>query len=567
MTKRVTLTEFIERARAKHGDKYDYTLVRYRTIGERIKIICPKHGVFEQVAQTHLRSGCYQCRNERIGQSKQKSTDDFLQRAKAVHGDKYDYRQTVYKKALEPVTIICPEHGVFHQKPSKHLSGQGCPKCGVVKQAVRQTLTQEDFLQRSHAAHGDRYDYSKSVYVSGSQPLTATCRKHGDFQIRPSSHWNGAGCPECYKEAVGARFRSNTQEFIQKAQAVHGTAYDYRLADYQGSKANVAIKCPKHGVFWQLPNDHLDGHGCSACNKSFHGYSKAAQEMIDYLESFGVETLPEYRLSYDKGDNWWRVDVFLPDYGIAIDYNGLRWHSTKFQPDPKHHLKRWQLAEKQGIRLVFIHEDEWLYRTDVVKKYLRSLICTDPCIFARKCEVKPVHDLIARQFHEANHLQGAHKVRGESYGLYFETELVACMTFSEKLSNRSHSRQQGVWELVRYSSSKTVSGGASRLFKQFVHRHSPSEIISFSMNHLFSGEIYRILGFQLDKVLPVDYTYVDTRSVKRLHKSNFQHARLKQRFADYDPDLTEEVNCANNNFYRIYDCGKKRWVWRPNNAL
>lgn len=559
---RKTTESFILEARKVHGDKYDYSKSEYVKGAQKLTIICPEHGEFQQRPAEHLQGqGCYKCRNTKIGNAKRKTQEDFVRDARDVHGDTYDYSRVVYKRALEKVEIVCPTHGAFWQTPAKHLSGQGCPECGKKKAVMTHLHTQDEFLRRAREVHGDKYDYSRAVFTRGQDKVEIICPEHGVFRMRPDAHWNGQGCPKCGKVRGGKARLSDNEKFIQAAQAVHGTLYKYDQVEYAGNKAPVAIRCVRHGIFMQRPNDHLDGHGCTSCNRVFRVKSQAGNQLLQFIKSLGVKVEDERRISKRPGDPRWKMDAYLPEYRIGIEYNGLRWHSTKFKTDPAHHLKRSLLAAQQGIRLVHIHEDEWTHKPEVVKHLLTHMLGKSQRLAARKCEVREVPPEQARDFHETYHIQGSRFQPKVSYGLYHAGELVACMSFDTKTSNRANPYGDGLWELIRFSSKYAVAGGASKLFKRFVREKHPLKVVSFSMNHLFTGGVYERLGFRLDGNVPIDYTYVDLLDVRRLHKSNFQHSRLRLRFTNYDESLTEEENCRMNGFYRIYDCGKKRWVW------
>lgn len=128
--KKLTKKEFIERAKKVHGSKYKYSKVKYVDYETPVTIICPIHGEFQQTPNSHLHSyGCQKCGFEHINDNKKLTTEEFIKRAKEVHGDKYDYSKVEYKNNKTPVTIICPIHGEFQQRPSNHLNGNGCKKC------------------------------------------------------------------------------------------------------------------------------------------------------------------------------------------------------------------------------------------------------------------------------------------------------------------------------------------------------------------------------------------------------------------------------------------------------
>lgn len=196
MTKKKTQQEFIEQAVAIHGDKYDYSNVVYTTSSNKVDIICTVHNtLFSQQANSHLRGcGCPIC-NDMSG-----SLKSFTDKARIVHGDKYDYSAAVYRGALKHVDVICPVHGVFKQTPSIHTSGAkcGCPPCAWERNSLAARDTKEQFIEKSVARHGDKYDYTNSDYVSASKNVWIRCKFcNGDFFQRPAIHTQGSGCTIC----------------------------------------------------------------------------------------------------------------------------------------------------------------------------------------------------------------------------------------------------------------------------------------------------------------------------------------------------------------------------------
>lgn len=189
MPKKFTTKDFIERAKKAHGDKYDYSKVEYINSQTKVCIICPVHGEFWQWPNDHIRGvGCRFCYgNEKM------TTEEFIKRAKKVHGDKYDYSKVEYKgNNKSKVCIICPVHGEFWQRPNDHLSGYGCLYCGnnIIK-------TTERFIEESKKVHGNKYDYSKVEYNGARKKVCIICPEHGEFWQEPINHLHGASCPYC----------------------------------------------------------------------------------------------------------------------------------------------------------------------------------------------------------------------------------------------------------------------------------------------------------------------------------------------------------------------------------
>ncbi|CAB5108053.1 FIG00920482: hypothetical protein [Olavius algarvensis associated proteobacterium Delta 3] len=261
MPKRLTTADFIERAKAVHGDRYDYSLAVYQGIHKYVTIVCTEHGQFQQSPANHYQGkGCADC-----GGGKPHTTESFIEAAKAVHGERYDYSQVDYEGTYTQVTIICSKHGPFVQSPTNHLAGKGCLKCGILAGVEARLITTEQFIAKASAIHDDRYDYSKVLYVTAKSKVTIICPEHGGFEQEPTSHLAGRGCPKCGILARAEVRRKTTEQFIARANAIHGDRYDYSQVDYEGAHTQVTIICSNHGPFVQSPSSHLAGQGCPKC--------------------------------------------------------------------------------------------------------------------------------------------------------------------------------------------------------------------------------------------------------------------------------------------------------------
>ena len=185
---RSNTAEFVAKAQKIHGDRYDYTLVEYRRACEKVTIICREHGCFNIEANSHLRGrGCAKC----CGGTRS-SKEEFIQKARIIHGDKYDYSLVDYHRSCKKVVIICRIHGTFNIKPNDHLCNHGCAKCSG--NAKSNTM---DFIAKALAIHGDKYDYSRVNYRNTDAKVIVICRIHGEFLITPDSHLHERGCYKC----------------------------------------------------------------------------------------------------------------------------------------------------------------------------------------------------------------------------------------------------------------------------------------------------------------------------------------------------------------------------------
>lgn len=181
------------------------------------------------------------------------TTNEFIIRAKEIHGDTYNYDNVEYHDMHSNIEIKCPVHGIFYQTPSNHLKGHGCLVCNKVD-SRRLSLT--DFVSRSNDIHGFVYDYSKVDYVNNKTKVEILCKKHGVFLQTPEKHLIGRGCPKCAKNCP-----DDKESFIKKARCVHGDLYDYSKVVYKNSSTKVCIIDSIYGEFWQKPYSHLNGRG------------------------------------------------------------------------------------------------------------------------------------------------------------------------------------------------------------------------------------------------------------------------------------------------------------------
>ena len=284
MPKRKTTDEFLIEAQNAHGYRYGYNLVEVNKVNEKVKIICPTHGVFEQTPAKHITGrGCPFC----AGNQKE-TTDGFILKAIAIHGTKYDYSKVEYRGNKKSILILCPTHGSFYQTPSDHTNQKsGCPACGSISTGELRKLSQQDFLERAKEKHGSSYDYSETQYLLSTQPVKIICRIHGRFRQLASLHLSGSGCIQCARAKQSELQRSNTDEFINKSKVIHGNTYDYSYVEYQGATNKVKIICQKHGIFEQSPSGHLSGGGCGKCTYETTG-DKLRKTRDDFIFQAGA---------------------------------------------------------------------------------------------------------------------------------------------------------------------------------------------------------------------------------------------------------------------------------------
>ena len=196
-----------------------------------------------------------------INKGMKKTTEQFIKESIAIHGNLYDYSKTVLNGMNNKVTITCPTHGDFDQRPASHTNGSGCRLC-----KERQRLTKTQFIDRASAKHNHKFTYDNVIYNNVKTKVRITCYIHGDFTQTPNDHLTGYGCPSC-----GGTKKVTTQQFIDRASKTHGGYYSYEHTTMNGMNTNVTITCPIHGDFDQRPADHVNGVGCYECSLGKRG--------------------------------------------------------------------------------------------------------------------------------------------------------------------------------------------------------------------------------------------------------------------------------------------------------
>lgn len=551
----------------KHKNEFDYSKVDFKNMNTKVCIIHNKCGnEFWQTPKNHIKgNGCPFCKNDKISNTMTKNNEDYIKECINMHSDKYDYSKTLYKSAKDKVCIICHkkdengiEHGEFWQSASSHLMGCGCPKCGKQNtlNAKKKTYTTERFINESKKIHNDKWMYNnKTLYVSTKTPICITCPTHGEFWQMPYRHLEGCGCPKC-----GGTSKLTTKEFIQRAKEIHGDKYDYSKVEYSGMHNKVCVVCKEHGEFYTQPIDHLHGRGCPSCA---HKISRSEQELYEYIEQHcGMEVRHNVRgvLSHNQ-----ELDIYIPQINIAIEYNGMRWHSELFKKDKNYHLNKLEECNRRGIKLINVFESEFINNKKLVlNKILYILGCSnlENKINARQCVIKEIDKETAKKFLKTNHIQGY--VAATLYlGLFYKDELVSIMTM-KKLNNKNKYE----WELTRFANNNgyIVNGSFGKLFKYFTKKYKPNIVKSFADRRWtlnYKNNLYTKNGFELDKILKPDYRYTKEQG-EYIHKFNFRKQTLHKRYG-LPLSMTESEMTEQLGYYKIWDCGLFKYVWYNDN--
>lgn len=267
--------------------------------------------------------------------------------------------------------------------------------------------------------------------------------------------------------------------------------------------------------------------------------SSAEKEIRDILDSLEIEYIANSKsIIYP-----YELDIYIPDFKIAIEYNGNYWHRVdaltsrkEFNSiDPrKYHQNKSKICEEKGIRLIHIFEYEWINKKDLVKDYIRNLFSSDNIIQAKDCIIKDVPNSLSIKFEDENNLQG-YKDSDVRLGLYYNQELVFEITFLR------HS-EKSEWEIIRVTKkiNTKVNDAFDILFHFFIRNYNPASILAYCDYGKYKGQVFENFGFKLLGLTEPGYLWIKNSEV----------------YEETEEKLMEDKGC-----FKIYDAGNKIYIW------
>ena len=308
------------------------------------------------------------------------------------------------------------------------------------------------------------------------------------------------------------------------------------------------FRCKKCGNIFE--SRHVNGKHklCEKCFPINHSTSNSENEICDFVKSFGFEVQQHNRSLIQPKE----LDIYIPEKKLAIEFDGLYWHSEEAKIDKNYHLNKSLACEKQGIQLVHVFESEWLFKKEIVKSRIKNLLGVyDKTVYARKCEIKEVELNISKEFQDANHIQGSVNAK-VNLGLYYQDELISLMTFGKCRFDKHHE-----WELLRFCNKLGyhIPGAASKLLKHFEKTYKPTSLVSYADRRWSQGKVYEKLGFKFSHLSLPNYWYFKGNVLQLESRVKYQKHKLKSLLEFFDESKTEVENMKANGYNRIFACG------------
>ena len=528
------------------GNEYEVTPTNFLA-GTR----CPKCAILE-----HNREIARKKKN------KSRTTESFKKEIKDLVGDEY----TLIDEYINTETPIKIRHNIcgceYLVRPYNFLHGKRCPKCSKEISSEKHKIGIEETKKRVEEVLGEEYEVLlKQPYVNNNTKIKVYHTKCGQlFEATPNNLFNGRGCSHCKKS------EKYTTETYQKAL---GDSYTV-LSEYINNKSPITVRHNKCGYEWTARaldilhpwtrGNKEDVERCPKCNKTL-GISYGEKEVLSYLkDDLKIENIIENDRSILNGKE---IDIYLPDLKLAIEFDGLYWHSEEFV-DKNYHLNKTNECKNKGIQLIHLMEDEWVNKKDLIKDKLKYMTHNiNQNIYARKCYIEEISADMKNKFLDEYHIQGK-DTSNIKLGLWYPDNkgdiLVAVMTFCKpRLSlGQKNNKNKIDYELSRYATARgfNVVGGFSKLFKYFERNYEWNRIITYADLRWSIGNLYLKNGFELDHISAPSYSYIDKNNIKRYNRFKFRKQELKKLFPDiYDDNKTEFQIMKEAGYFKIYDCG------------
>lgn len=477
--------------------------------------------------------------------------------------DEWDYERnavdinTVTRKSGRKAHWICSldNRHRWEAVVAKRTSGQGCPFC-----SGKRALPGVTSLKALHPDLMKEWDWSRNTDLDPDQLLPGSSKKaHWKCSADPRHMWvtkihhrtgSGSGCHYCTGQKPLRGQNTLADKKPNLATQWNKSKNDLTPFDVTPSSGErVWWTCPKNAEHtWDAvvysrksPDD-----GYPKCNPKS---SKAETELAEFVEEF-----TEIQRNVRDLIRPYEVDILVPKKKIAIEFNGVFWHSQAGTGDKNSHRNKVRMCSEEGVQLITIWEDDWIYRKDIVKRMLKHKLgySDEPKTYARKTYVdSEISTVEAHNFQKKNHIQGA-GFGSLKIGLRDEKGTLVALGVFKK-------RTKTTLELVRYCTSHHVIGGQSKILSWIDLNVEYTEMITFADLSLSTGDLYEKTGWTLDGELPPDYMYVV--GDQRKHKYGYRIKRFKEDpKLKYEEEYSETQLAQLNGLRRIYDCGKLRYI-------
>lgn len=493
--------------------------------------------------------------------------------------------------AKREVEFKCPNGHLFKRIVANYITittmqqRTECPECKRINKNLKLASNRNypDWLINEIVKEEDR-EKARLGTLKSTDTIEFFCKRCNKSYLcmvgaryRARDGFSKQACPNC----ASLRSSEKMNQTISKKRIYPQWFIDELVNEKDKEKAKLGtlrsslcakFKCEYGHIYTQRISNHIHMHiqkpkaGCPICSSN---RSKTEIEIEKYIQFLGLNTEhKKWTLNRDPF-RYLEVDIYIPEKKIGIEYNGCFWHKTlpndNYNKDKFFHQNKYLTCQKLGIRLISIFEPDWTYRKEKIKQYLKDLLLPmEHRIYARNCELKEIDYKIANSMYDQYHLLGTTTIQSVSYGLFYNDELLSCMSFQK---GRYTENNKPAWTLTRFvtRSGYSIVGGASKLLKRFEKEYTPDILLSYSDNDYFSGGLYSNLGFRNDGCTksPRYFWWLEDKELKR---EQCQLKKLSEKYPElYTESLNQEMNkedyiMLNLGASKVYRAGHIRWI-------
>lgn len=492
------------------------------------------------------------------------------------YSDSTSIKETIYRLANNieerPVCIVCGE-------PTRFLGNHGFSKWCSKKCASNDPDVLA--MNRAHVSKTLKARYKKDKF-SIMQKRKESLEKH--YGKNNGSPFSIQKVQDKVKNTIIERYgvdnpykldkvKKKRKEIARNSSIAHHKELGYDIEYLPDRKILVKNGCKIHGdiivtrsEFWNRTKPDRRNHTilCPICNPERNKETSIETLIKNILQECNVEFIEHDRHTLKESIHK-ELDFYIPTKKIAIECNGLWWHSG--DEAKKNHLEKKNACKDLGIQLLSFWEDEINFKTDIVEDLIKSKLgAQKKRIYARACEVRSVSFKDASSFLNENHLQG--NVNSSiRIGLFYGNELVQIMTFGKLRKNLASNSKEGSYELYRLCSKigLQIIGGASKLLAHFKREIDWKEIISYSFDDISNGSVYKSLGFELEKWCGQGYSYFNgAKWHYRINRYNLRKDRIR--------DLLLENETADHclkrlGYVKCWNSGVSKWKLVNQNSI
>lgn len=465
----------------------------------------------------------------------------------------------VSSKSNKSYHWVCDKGHEWEAKVSNRtVHKSGCPIC-----SGRKVLTGFNDLATTHPTIAEQWNFKKNTTLTpkevtggSSKKVWWVCDKGHEWVDSVSHRKQGRSCPTCTSKNVLPGFNDLETLNPQLASEWATEQNILQVNEVTGASSYQATWVCKKGHQWQARVvDRKRGTNCPQCNHQSYS-SRPELEIYNLLLPYHPDIVRNTRTLIHP----YEVDIYVPGKNIAIEFNGLYWHSEETGKGKAYHHNKYQLLKNKGIQLIQVWEDDWNRNPELMKRILAHklhLPTTEPKIYARNTEIALLTQNEVNVFLNQHHIQGAvdGKIR---IGLVEKTTNIHKNLVAVAVLKTEPGSEGNQLNLLRFATSSNVPGGFSKILSHIEKTYKPHSITTFSDNTVSDGNLYKQTGFTAIAQLPPDYMYVYNR--KRIHKFNFRIGRVKTNpNLKYEEGFTEKELAKLNNVSRIWDAGKIKW--------